>query len=196
MNKNILKGTMFFTIVLIIYLIINNFSKLRDTYLVMIGLDDKIPLIPLFVLFYFSLYILIFLPFILNKDVKDVLKVYTVILLISFIVFIVFPTEIIRPILGNSFFENILRIFWDFLPPHSAFPSMHVSLGLAAVYFLKDKLNKIVLFSWFFFVLLSTLFLKQHYILDIVSGLLLASVVLLIKRNKKLWSKIFFILKF
>jgi membrane-associated phospholipid phosphatase len=70
--------------------------------------------------------------------------------------------------------------------PTNAFPSLHVSLTLTISMFVYGKNRKvgIVLLIITFFIILSTMFVKQHVFLDVIGGLMLAFVIF---KNKKVF---------
>jgi membrane-associated phospholipid phosphatase len=70
--------------------------------------------------------------------------------------------------------------------PTNAFPSLHVSLTSTISMFVYGKNRKvgIVLLIITFFIILSTMFVKQHVFLDVIGGLMLAFVIF---KNKKVF---------
>jgi membrane-associated phospholipid phosphatase len=96
----------------------------------------------------------------------------------AYIFFLVYPTRAPRPpsVPGDGFMAWGLRFLYQADPPYNCFPSIHVAhsfvsaltcyrvhrgLGIAAV--IAAAL-----------VGLSTLFAKQHYVLDVIAGVFLA----------------------
>jgi membrane-associated phospholipid phosphatase len=104
---------------------------------------------------------------------------------VSLLIFIVYPTQTVRvtaPDLGDSLtgwlYRNMIAIDE---PPANAAPSLHVSLTcLLALALLRD-FPRWRLFSLGGAVLvwLSTLYTRQHHVIDVVTGVLLAVVVAL-----------------
>ena len=66
--------------------------------------------------------------------------------------------------------------------PHNTFPSGHVTFAWLLVFFVslsqytrKYSWIKVLYFSWATLISISTLTLKQHFVVDVLSGLALAS---------------------
>ena len=98
-------------------------------------------------------------------------------MLIGYITFLLFPVKtILRP-------ENIASGFWNSLvkmsyiadaPGFNNFPSLHVALSLLVSLIIYNH-DKKQLWVWIMFIgiALSTMFIKQHYFIDVIAGLLL-----------------------
>jgi membrane-associated phospholipid phosphatase len=67
--------------------------------------------------------------------------------------------------------------------PNNTFPSLHVALTSSITAFVYEKDTKIgmVLIPLTFLIILSTIFIKQHVVLDIIGGLMLAFFIFKIK---------------
>lgn len=100
--------------------------------------------------------------------------------LITCVIFLAYPTTLMRPdITGHSFFDWVTRIIYAVDAPDNLFPSIHCleswvcfrsSLWLKKV----PGWYKGLSFIFTLLVFASTVFLKQHLLLDIPSGVLLA----------------------
>ena len=170
----------FSLIFLSFYFCIENYNLDRENYYhPMLSFENSIPKISFFVIFYLLAYPLGILPFILIKEkelLKKTLKAYLIIITISTIIYLIFPTEIIKPDLNlNNFFDRIIFSF-RIISPHNILPSLHASLMLLSTLICNIKYKKLGKFLYIFtiFVGLSTLFTKQHYILDVITSFLLA----------------------
>lgn len=99
-------------------------------------------------------------------------------MLLSFLCFILFPTTVPRPeILTSDPFSRLVLLIYSADKPYNCLPSAHVSYSMIiATYVAKSSYfsNKIKLFSSItcILIVLSTLFVKQHYFLDAVTGVL------------------------
>jgi len=109
--------------------------------------------------------------------------------LIAYIIFLVFPTyDILRPVTNPFDFERFfLGIDNQHDSPYNCFPSLHVGFsmtaGLWTYYADKTKFGLAVLI-WAILVSVSVLFVKEHYIADLLGGAILAgSMFLLFSRN-------------
>ncbi len=171
------------------------------------NLDNKIPFNVLFIIPYVLWYgILIIIPYYFYKKDKNLFIKYMISYLlfsiIADIIFIIFPTTVIRPeILGNSILYDLTRVVYAIdTPAINCFPSLHcTSCFMWILYVLNTKaikpLNKFYIIILSILIILSTLFIKQHVIVDVIGGLLLAIVTYEIV-TKLLFNKISRYIKF
>ena len=157
----------------------------KDPIYIYYYLDDVIPFLGRFVYIYNSFYpfMLISLYFLYKCDEKAYYKgiISGVIgFLICDIIFLSVPTIMYRPIIPKYDFITDLVIKITFLydsPPLNCFPSIHCLFSFQVMYsylFSKyDKKKKWVFISYAFLVAISTLFIKQHYIYDVISAFLI-----------------------
>ncbi|TGY43257.1 hypothetical protein E5347_00145 [Clostridium sartagoforme] len=152
-------------------------------------LDKEIPFISVFVFpyVYWYIFILLGLVFILSKDRerygRTLLAIY-VAMCICYLFYYFYPVEISRPVIANTTIPNrLVNIIYENDRPLNCFPSIHVLNTYIIMRFTKLKDNK----SWFWYtnisgilIMLSTLFIKQHFILDGVMAIALGEVVVLI----------------
>lgn len=105
------------------------------------------------------------------------------------IIFIAYPTATIRPkVTGNSIFDNLTRIIYYFDTVVCACPSFHCLCSTLVIYILyKSKgVSKFSLYINTFISILvyaSTVLTKQHLLIDVPSGILLAIISILITRK-------------
>ncbi len=145
-------------------------------------LDDKIPFLGRFVYIYNSFYpFMIFSFYILYKsDKKSYFKgIISGIIgfLICDIIFLTFPTIMYRPPIQSIDFITDFVIKLTFLydsPPLNCFPSIHCLFCFQVIYsFIFSKVNtktKILIIIFSLLIIISTLFVKQHYIFDVISA--------------------------
>lgn len=145
-----------------------------------IGIDAYIPFVSHFVYFYFATYIVVIAPFLFLKDPKDyydAFKILSFTIIASSIFFVAFPTYMIRPEIAlTSFSDKMVLLLWKIDQPHNLLPSLHVSASFLSA-FICNKFNKkigIVLIILALLISASTVFVKQHYILDVITGFLFA----------------------
>lgn len=150
-------------------------------------IDKEIPFVSLFIFPYIYWYIFIFLGlvFILSKDRKRYIRTLIVIYIsmcICYVFYYLFPVEIARPVIANTSIPNkIVNIIYEVDRPLNCFPSIHVLNTYVIMRFTRIKDNK----SWFTYtniigilIILSTLFIKQHFVLDGVSAIFIAELVI------------------
>jgi membrane-associated phospholipid phosphatase len=86
------------------------------------------------------------------------------------------PTYVIRPeIKGNDLFTKTLQFIYANDKDYNAFPSAHIYVTTLVVCFYNIwfKKQRWLWIVWLVIVSLSTLFTRQHYILDPIGGILL-----------------------
>lgn len=169
------------SVVLLIYFVLDRPSA--TVHVVRIGLDSRIPRLPIFVISYLT-----YLPWLIGTLVYVWYKnnsfrklAYSLILvdLVAYIVFLIFPTIVIRdPITSHDVFSNILRFVYTADLPYAGFPSLHCALStvLATFYVLKKSKWSWAAVAMAVLIVISTLFTKQHFILDDITGVTLGIV--------------------
>ena len=167
-----------------IYLLSNHFPFFPPQLLPMSWFDRNIPFIPITVWIYISEYPLIIAAFIMCEDMVNTNKyLYSVLTLqvLSVLIFIVWPTTYPResyPL--PSFLDPLTHFIFNQLrgtdDPSNCAPSLHVStVYLSSFLFLDEKSNRFpYFFAWATAVALSTLTTKQHYVIDVFTGFLMA----------------------
>ena len=152
------------------------------------SLDEFIPFIPEFIWVYHTLIpAIIFTTIVLMRRKTCFFTVYTACLLASaslFIFYILFPAHyprggLIEEITISEWLVNWTRILDK---ANNTFPSSHVTFSwlmfLSVVNCKTLKGHKIIKFLylvWALTIAVSTLVLKQHFIIDVASGIILAS---------------------
>ena len=167
-----------------LYIFIAAHNRERTLHMPAIALDRLIPLQPVWSLIYGALYLfLIVLPVLVicHQDlIRRTVRAYLLIWLTAYAFFLAYPTVAPRPdgdvVPGAGFGAWGLRILYDADPPLNCFPSLHVAhsfVGAFAVWRLHARLGVFAL-ACAAIVGLSTLFTKQHYVLDVAGGVALA----------------------
>jgi membrane-associated phospholipid phosphatase len=150
--------------------------------------DRALPLQPTWALIYGSLYaFLIALPvFVVRQEehIRRTFWAYLTVWIAAYVCFLVYPTVAPRPprVIGDGFAVWGLRFLYEADPPYNCFPSLHVAHSFVSAltcYRLHRKLGLAAL-TCASLVAVSTLFTKQHYIADVIAGLLMAVVAYLI----------------
>jgi len=146
-----------------------------------LALDAAVPLQPSWSVVYGSLFLAALLPgFVVHQQelLQRAILAYLALWLVSFICFLAYPTAapLHAKVAGNGFFEWALLAIYGSDVHYNCFPSLHVAQCFLAA-FVCYRVNRgvgAVTGVWAFFVGLSTLYTKQHYILDVIAGALLA----------------------
>jgi len=182
------------------------FNKATYSYqpLIMKGwLDEKIPVISIFVIPYLSFHLLAALVVPLLSLKIGNYKAFLVngIAIIAGqicldVAYFFFQTQVPRtPVPGNSPFDWVLvHLVYGNDQPLNGFPSNHVTwsvISIIALWRLRSRSPKTswILITWFLLILPATVFLHQHYLIDIYGGIFVAfstywSCVFLIEKPK------------
>ncbi len=141
--------------------------------------DRKTPYLPLFAPMYFSTYIFVIQPFFVLSDARQfyiMLISFIAISVLSSLIHATVPSKIERveevTIGGTSGW--MLGLFQKTCKPYGNFPSMHVGLSVpvvAANFMAGGPAVGITILIWGVLIALSTLFTKQHYIVDVLAGM-------------------------
>ena len=159
--------------------------------------DNNIPFIPEMAIFYVFLFFpmviftLIYFAFIEEEKGYALGWVVVIVNSIATIVYIIFPVstywwrqELLANQIEGNFFADIMYFYYTHETSFNCVPSMHAGMSTICFYVwyryyklkpsFKTKIIAITTFIIAFGVILSTLFVKQHYIIDEVAGILLA----------------------
>lgn len=153
-------------------------------------LDDKIPFneffaIPYFLWFFYIGYVLVKLSI---KSKSDFIKAFTYIfggMTIGLVIFLIYPTtQGLRPEImpRDNVFTELVHFLHRIDTPTNVCPSLHVydSVGACiAVMLAKDCFNYVEKYAAVFLTIsisLSTLFIKQHSVIDVFWGLVMSVV--------------------
>ncbi|MCY6369126.1 phosphatase PAP2 family protein [Clostridium ganghwense] len=169
----------------IFYGILNNDS--RGVYSLMTSIDRVIPFTKSFIIPYIIWYPFIFLimVYLCIKDIKAYYKTLLCLnigFIVSYIIFYFFQTAVSRPVLGESdILIKLVGIIYKTDNPYNCFPSLHV---LTTYFVMKgisevEKNKKITLPVNIIgiLIILSTLFIKQHVVLDVIFAIVLGEII-------------------
>lgn len=165
-----------------LYLVIADVARNQNPSTPATALDTFFPLYPAWSLVYGSLYaFLIVLPVLVVRQpehIRHTVHAYLSVWVISYGVFLVYPTVAPRPeeVLGDGFGVWGLRFLYGADPPYNCFPSIHVAHSFVSALTLHRVHKRLGLIALFCatLVALSTLYTKQHYVVDVIVGMLLA----------------------
>lgn len=158
-----------------LYLVCN---KRPSKYYWKLPIDDKIPLIPIFII-----------PYLLHHPGIVVtgavlwntvyIEQFLLSLIVSYIIAVAFwyfiPNGVKRPPLPEkSIFTPLIKKLYEHDGDTNGFPSAHIFVALLCGYYLSLGFPQFIFFIWtaIGMVVASVLFTKQHYIIDIVGGIL------------------------
>ncbi|PFA69693.1 phosphoesterase [Bacillus sp. AFS015802] len=167
-----------------LYTLLN--TDTREAVILSTTIDGWIPFVPVFIVPYILWYafILGYLFYFWYKDVSTFLKTLSIIVigeLICFVIYFYFQTTVPRPdVAGDGLFVDLVRMIYNHDQPYNAFPSIHVLTTFAIILGNFNIKNKHSFHSVFVpimgsLIIVSTLFVKQHFILDMISSIFLTA---------------------
>ncbi|MEV3937129.1 phosphatase PAP2 family protein [Glycomyces sp. NPDC049804] len=160
-------------------------------------IDERIPLVPAFVIPYLSVFALAavtFLVFALRAAdlLLSTLLAAVILLLIAYTVYFTAQTHVARPDeLGTGLLWDGLRLVYGNDEPYNAFPSLHTGFSTVfAIHWLRYGGRAGMLFTaWCALIVVSTVFVHQHYLADLAGGIAAASLASFIAwRCRGLWA--------
>ncbi|OZM57471.1 hypothetical protein CIB95_08435 [Lottiidibacillus patelloidae] len=168
------------------YNLLNNDQ--RGAQLLITKVDELIPFVDIFIVPYIIWYPFIFLTmaYLAWKDRAIYWKTLATMLismLVCYAIYFVFQTHVPRPELqGKGFFTSLVKLIYANDEPYNAFPSIHSLTSFLMLFgIVKARgISKPVVMTvsiTSLLIIISTLFVKQHVILDAVSAILLGFVV-------------------
>ncbi len=165
-----------------LYLLIGEIVATGDVHAPEVSWDRLVPLRPEWGIVYGSLYLaLIILPVFIVRDERQIRRTfftYLIVWLTAYACFLVYPTVAPRPpqVAGSGFVVWGLRFLYSSDPPYNCFPSLHVAHSFVSALACHRVHRGVGVGAGLCAVLvgLSTLFTKQHYILDVIAGIGLA----------------------
>ena len=166
------------------YPLLNNCK--RGAYNLVTDLDKVIPFLKIFIIPYVSWYafIILTLAFLCFKDRKTYYKTLVSLnigLIVCYFIYFLFQTTVPRPdLMADDTLTKLVRLIYASDQPYNCFPSIHVLTCQLMVEGIKrskakNSFNLIFIKSMSLLIILSTLFIKQHVVLDVFSAMLLAN---------------------
>lgn len=139
-------------------------------------IDDKIPLIPIFIIPYLLHQVGLVLTGIALWNTSYI-EPFLLSLIISYVIAVSFwyliPNGVKRPpSIHKSFFTPYINMLYQVDGDSNGFPSAHIIVTLLCGHFLSLAFGVFIPYIWIGVssVVLSVLFTKQHYIIDIPGG--------------------------
>ena len=166
------------------YFVIALLTRGRATHVPALPLDRSLPLRPAWMLVYGSLYVfVVVLPLLVVRQpalYRRAMQAYLTVMLISYVGFLVYPTAGPRPaeVWGDGFAAWSLRLAYGLDPPFNCFPSLHVAYAYvsALTCYRVHRGVGAAAALWAALIGISTLYTKQHYVVDVIVGALEAYV--------------------
>lgn len=162
------------------YLPVNAFTVGRSASTLFLPGEERLPFLPVFEYLYVLTY---FIPVVVIYTVRDYPSfrrmscAYVLTLLIAYTTYLAFPVYIERPRFEVTSFHTWLLSVEYLDKPYNQFPSLHVALSWLAVLASRARpglrAGLIVVATG---ISVATVFVKAHYIADVLYGLVLAVV--------------------
>lgn len=184
-NNNKMKLIIWAAFAISYYTIFSLTSKLsgmqHDRAMLAFPFESQIPFYPAWSVIYLSINLLLFLALFIFREWKP-LAAFAIILLIETIIgglcFIIFPCKLIYlPVSIDGNFSAFVYTAKFFSMNDNYFPSLHTAFALTAMFSYSRYCSKIVkvgLYIWACAIPLSTLFIHEHQIADLIAGCILA----------------------
>ncbi|MBX9767786.1 MAG: phosphatase PAP2 family protein, partial [Bdellovibrionales bacterium] len=156
-------------------------SQRLDTWHLYAQWELDVPMVPQFIWIYLSVYVCCFLPlFVLTAEqIRAFGRSFLKCTLIAGVIFLLFPAKLgfarERFVEGyDAIFQGLYRLD----QPYNLVPSLHVALATLVVMsiltYVDDRRLKWFLNLWLVLVMMSVVLIRQHHLLDIVTGFSLA----------------------
>lgn len=162
------------------------------------NLDLRLPFLPQFLIIYFGCYIFWAANYILaaRQDREEVYRFFTADFIsrcVCLMIFLAYPTTNTRPVLeGSGFWDLLTGWLYSIDAADNLFPSIHCLVSWFCFLAVKGQKKipiwyKAVSFILAVLVFLSTLFTKQHVIVDVAGGIFLAQGCFWIGKHTEIW---------
>lgn len=167
----------------LIYSTLNNADG-RNIHILVTDIDKAVPFIKLFVIPYcmWPVFIIGMLIYLCLKDVKTYYKTLISIIFgeaVCFIIYYFFETMVPRPVVyGNDILSKLVKFVYGSDNPYNCFPSIHVLTTFIIMKGMlkcnvKSRIVNILGIIMGILIILSTQFIKQHVILDLLFAILM-----------------------
>ena len=147
-------------------------------------LDDALPVLPVFAVPYVSLIPFIGASLLLMllfrvREFRSAALSMIIVWFISYACYFFLQSYVARPaVTGTDLFSAMVRSVYAADNPYNDFPSLHTSLSvvIAIHWWHIDRRIGVPVAVWTALIVASTVLIKQHYVADILGGLVLAAV--------------------
>lgn len=164
---------------IIIFEAVGFYAVALPTRDITLPLDRRIPLVSGFIWPYLLCYVFPFLPLLVVRDWHRFNRALLAIILANaaaFLVYILLPIAFPRPELGAALSDRVLafQFRYDFKPGANKLPSLHVTYAwIVYLLCLRQGLGRVregLILLTAALISVSTLFVKQHILLDVLAG--------------------------
>lgn len=187
-----------FTYQNIVYFLTKLINQFLPHHTLITKYDSMIPLIPSFSIIYLGCYLFwVWNYMLVGKTTKEHFYKFITCIFVSYtlcaMTFVIYPTVIDRPeVTVNSFSTFLLHYIFASDTPNNLFPSMHCLVSWLCYLGIKSKPQiprwyQITSLCIAILVCISTVTVKQHYIVDIFAGVLLAELIYYLTQHVALW---------
>lgn len=160
------------------YLPINIFSVGREAHTLFLPGEERLPFLPIFeYLYVLSYFVGVLLYFTIRDEerLRRLLRAFGLSLAVAYATYLLYPVYFERPHLDVTSLHTWLLSIEYMDKPYNHFPSLHVTLSWLAVHASQVSRRQRLLLSLIATgISISTIFVKQHYIVDVVYGYALA----------------------
>lgn len=160
------------------YLPINFFSVGREAHALFLPGEERLPFLPIFEYLYVLSYFVGLLLYVTVRDyatLSRLLRAFALALLVGYSTYLLLPVYFERPPLEVTSVHAWLLSIEYMDKPYNHFPSMHVTLSWLAVHASRvSRGSRLALAVVATGISVATIFVKQHYIVDVLYGYALA----------------------
>lgn len=157
------------------------------------NVDRSIPFLKIFILPYIMWYgyIIIGLIYLCMKNRKNYytsLISLNIGIVVCYITYAVFQTTVLRPIVTNSdLLSNLVNMIYKNDNPFNCFPSMHVTTTYIIMKGINNTENTMITKFLYniigILIIISTVFVKQHVVLDLIFAILISEIIFTVINN-------------
>lgn len=180
------------------YFVTRIFTSSMKHYRLETPFDSMVPVIQAFIIVYWGAYLLWVVGYCTiarsgKKACLELLAADIIAKLFCLMIFLILPTTAVRPaVTGSDVFSRALEVLYAIDPADNYFPSIHCLESWACFRGVCRKedarpVTKGIYFLAAALVFLSTLFLRQHMVLDVIGGVLVFELGMLIGRLSGAW---------
>lgn len=160
------------------YLAINEFSVGRPAHILYLPGEERLPFVPEFEFLYMTGYLFPLLVIWKVTEVATFVRLtgaFALTLVVAYTTYLLFPVYLERPHLEIDSVATFLLSLEYLDHSYNHFPSLHVAIGWLVYLACREALRRpATLFLALSGMSVATLFVKQHYVVDVAFGALLA----------------------